>query len=363
MGVCYLCLQQPGFCVRALKSGAAFTTPPLLNARRRRAVARRPRVAQQCAARPRRRAHLRLPPLLLMPRAWARSCPCPCPCLRTFLLISTPLFPQQTRLPARRRRARVRLGRARVRGGQRRVDAPGAAAGLYGLDLCVPVCYMRCDGRVTSRVWWQCSAVQPHCAPARVRARASHAAQQRPLPIPQGGPFKYPTPRPLTEREIAATVQAYADGARNAIAAGFDGVEVRRLCAVAGTPATSAPSTAEQCWRPPAVRRGCATRTRCPTLCHPLLPQIHAANGYLLAQFVSSLTNKRADKYGGSLENRCRCVGVLAGCLRCRGGCTDKYGGSLGNRCRCGAQGEFKVRLRVCSEHPGARASGDGGSV
>lgn len=28
VGVCYLCLQQPGFCVRALKSGAAFTTPP-----------------------------------------------------------------------------------------------------------------------------------------------------------------------------------------------------------------------------------------------------------------------------------------------------------------------------------------------
>ncbi|KIZ03664.1 N-ethylmaleimide reductase [Monoraphidium neglectum] len=74
----------------------------------------------------------------------------------------------------------------------------------------------------------------------------------------KGGPYKYPMPRALTEAEIPGIVEAYAQGARNAIAAGFDGVE------------------------------------------------IPAANGYLLAQFISSLTNQRTDKYGGTLENRAR---------------------------------------------------------
>lgn len=42
----------------------------------------------------------------------------------------------------------------------------------------------------------------------------------------QGGPFKYPTPRPLEESEIPAVVEAYATAAKNAREAGFDGVEV-----------------------------------------------------------------------------------------------------------------------------------------
>lgn len=75
---------------------------------------------------------------------------------------------------------------------------------------------------------------------------------------PKGGPFKYPVPRALREDEIQVIKRAYVRTARNAIEAGFDGVE------------------------------------------------IHAANGYLLAQFVSSLTNVREDQYGGALENRAR---------------------------------------------------------
>jgi N-ethylmaleimide reductase len=66
------------------------------------------------------------------------------------------------------------------------------------------------------------------------------------------------TPRALETSEIPAIVKAYADGAKNAIAAGFDGVE------------------------------------------------IHGANGYLIDQFLRDGSNHRTDQYGGSIENRTR---------------------------------------------------------
>lgn len=72
-------------------------------------------------------------------------------------------------------------------------------------------------------------------------------------------PFKeFVTPRALETEEIADIVEAYRQGAENAKAAGFDGVE------------------------------------------------IHGANGYLLDQFLQSSTNQRTDQYGGSIENRAR---------------------------------------------------------
>jgi N-ethylmaleimide reductase len=68
----------------------------------------------------------------------------------------------------------------------------------------------------------------------------------------------YETPRALETDEIPAIVEAYRQAARNALAAGFDGVE------------------------------------------------IHGANGYLVEQFLQSRSNLRTDRYGGSIENRCR---------------------------------------------------------
>ncbi|WP_060513213.1 alkene reductase [Pseudomonas sp. NBRC 111124] len=65
-------------------------------------------------------------------------------------------------------------------------------------------------------------------------------------------------PRALDEAEIAEIVEQYRQAARNAMAAGFDGVE------------------------------------------------LHAANGYLVNQFLDSGANDRTDRYGGSLENRLR---------------------------------------------------------
>ncbi|GAA0761274.1 alkene reductase [Ideonella azotifigens] len=65
-------------------------------------------------------------------------------------------------------------------------------------------------------------------------------------------------PRALTLPEIAETIEDYRKAARNAIEAGFDGVE------------------------------------------------IHAANGYLLEQFLRDSCNDRTDAYGGSMENRAR---------------------------------------------------------
>ena len=72
------------------------------------------------------------------------------------------------------------------------------------------------------------------------------------------GKQPYEVPRPLETGEILGVVSAYRRAAARARSAGFDGVE------------------------------------------------IHAANGYLVDQFLQSKTNHRTDRYGGSVERRCR---------------------------------------------------------
>jgi N-ethylmaleimide reductase len=79
-----------------------------------------------------------------------------------------------------------------------------------------------------------------------------------------GKPASYETPHALETNEIAGVVDAFRQGARNALKAGFDGVE------------------------------------------------IHGANGYLIEQFLQSRTNLRTDQYGGSIENRTRFLMEIA---------------------------------------------------
>jgi N-ethylmaleimide reductase len=70
----------------------------------------------------------------------------------------------------------------------------------------------------------------------------------------------FPTPKAMTAEDIVLTQAEYVTAAKNAIAAHFDGVE------------------------------------------------LHSANGYLLEEFLSPVSNVRTDHYGGSIENRCRFV-------------------------------------------------------
>ena len=72
------------------------------------------------------------------------------------------------------------------------------------------------------------------------------------------GPKDFVTPKELTEAEIARTISDFAAAARNAVAAGFDGVE------------------------------------------------LHGANGYLIHQFLAPGSNQRTDAWGGSVDGRIR---------------------------------------------------------
>jgi N-ethylmaleimide reductase len=66
----------------------------------------------------------------------------------------------------------------------------------------------------------------------------------------------HPAPRAMTDAEVRHAIDEYVTASRNAISAGFDGVE------------------------------------------------LHGANGYLMEQFISPDTNRRTDAWGGSVENR-----------------------------------------------------------
>ena len=112
-------------------------------------------------------------------------------------------------------------------------------------------------GRIFMQIWHSGRAAHPAMNDGAENVGPSAIAIDGEVHTPQG---KLPNakPRALTLEEIPGMVHAYVQGAKNAIEAGFDGVEV------------------------------------------------HGANGYLIDQFLRNSANQRTDAYGGSLENRAR---------------------------------------------------------
>ena len=139
--------------------------------------------------------------------------------------------------------------------------------GLYGTEQLdgwkkVTRAVHEAGGKIVVQLWHvgriSHTSLQPgHAKPVAPSAIRAHA---KTVLLKDGVPTFTDTsePRALDAEELPRIVQDYRHAARNAIAAGFDGVE------------------------------------------------IHAANGYLIDQFLKTGANQRTDDYGGSIKNRAR---------------------------------------------------------
>ena len=112
-------------------------------------------------------------------------------------------------------------------------------------------------GRIALQMWHMGRVVHPSFV-GGAAAVSSSATTAPDYAHTYEGKQRYTEARPLTVDDIKRLLDDYAHAAKNAIAAGFDGV------------------------------------------------QIHAANGYLIDQFLRDNSNFRDDAYGGSIENRVR---------------------------------------------------------
>ncbi len=107
--------------------------------------------------------------------------------------------------------------------------------------------------------FWYCGRIShPSMLPNNQIPVSASAIKPQGEAITYEGMQEFVEPRALSTDEIKLIVDQYRVAANNAKAAGFDGVEV------------------------------------------------HAANGYLIDQFLRDGSNQRSDNYGGSVENRCR---------------------------------------------------------
>lgn len=113
-------------------------------------------------------------------------------------------------------------------------------------------------GRIFLQLWHVGRISHPCFQPDGALPVAPSAITPKGEAMTYDGMQPYVTPRALELEEIPGIVEQYRQGAKNALEAGFDGVEV------------------------------------------------HGANGYLLDQFLRDGTNHRTDAYGGSVANRAR---------------------------------------------------------
>lgn len=112
------------------------------------------------------------------------------------------------------------------------------------------------DGRIVAQLWHMGRLVHPDFGGGQPVSSSATTAPD--LAHTYEGKKPYVEARPATQADIKRILGDYANAARNAIAAGFDGV------------------------------------------------QIHGANGYLVDQFLRDGANYRTDLYGGSIDNRIR---------------------------------------------------------
>jgi 2,4-dienoyl-CoA reductase-like NADH-dependent reductase (Old Yellow Enzyme family) len=114
-------------------------------------------------------------------------------------------------------------------------------------------------GRIALQLWHMGRVSHPSLLNGAIPvAPSAIAAPGENRSVGKGPDAAYVTPRAMTRDDIKRTVADYAEGARRAIRAGFDAVE------------------------------------------------IHGANGYLIDQFLKDSANQRTDEYGGPVENRLR---------------------------------------------------------
>jgi N-ethylmaleimide reductase len=112
-------------------------------------------------------------------------------------------------------------------------------------------------GKIVMQIWHAGRAAHPLLNHGAENVAPSAIAISGDIQTPSGK-VAHAVPHALTMEEISTLVQSFASAATNAIAAGFDGVEV------------------------------------------------HGANGYLIDQFLRDGSNQRTDLYGGTMENRAR---------------------------------------------------------